>query len=288
MGEVIVVLGNGFDMDLGLNFSFKAYCCYHLCPFCYSDAEYWGDFENKIREDILAWNKNQNIEEAREINMKWQAFKKNFSFFFTAVSDKKELKIREDSFAYSMLRVFSENSEIYTFNYTNPYEYVEIKNYKRFHYVHGRYHRDTFNKKLMTISQSYNMIVGVDYKRMPRNICESEYLSPIIKQLNPSYNKTDIKEKLRKAKAVIFFGFSMGITDSDYFDDFLTAIINGASNCKTIYYITYCKDDFNKFKGNIRRMGYDYSSIEAQVKIILICTGEDVGRKDFKTVLSLI
>lgn len=288
MNEVIVVLGNGFDRDFGLDLSFKAYCSYHLCPFCCSDVEYWWDFENKIREDILAWNKNQDIEEAREINLKWQAFMKNFSFFFTSVSDKKGLKIREDSFAYSMLRSFSDNSEVYTFNYTNPYEYVEMGSGKRFHYVHGRCFRDTFNKELMTISQSHNMIVGIDYNRMPQSVRENEWLSPIIKRLNPSYNKTDIEEKLLCAKTVIFFGFSMGITDSDYFDEFFSAIANGTSTCKMIYYITDKRCCFDKFKENICRMGYGYSSIESQVKIILICTMEDIGREDFRTVLSLI
>ena len=288
MGEVMIILGNGFDRDFGLDLSFKAYCSYHLCPFCCSDVEYWGDFENKIREDILAWNKNQNIEEAREINLKWQAFMKNFSFFFTSVSDKEELKIREDSFAYSMLRSFSDNSEVYTFNYTNPYEYVEMGSGKRFHYVHGRYFRDTFNKELMTISQSHNMIVGIDYNRMPQSVCENKLLSPIIKQLNFSYHKTNIEEQLRKAKTVIFFGFSMGITDSDYFDEFFTSIANGTSICKTIYYITDKQSSFENFKTNIEKMGCVYSLIDTQVKIILICTMENIGHEDFNTVLSLI
>ena len=159
---------------------------------------------------------------------------------------------------------------------------------KRFHYVHGRYFRDTFNKELMTISQSHNMIVGIDYNRMPQSVRENEWLSPIIKRLNPSYNKTDIEEKLLCANTVIFFGFSMGITDSDYFDEFFSAIANGTSTCKTIYYIINKRCCFDKFKENICRMGYGYSSIESQVKIILICTMEDIGREDFRTVLSLI
>lgn len=32
MNETIVILGNGFDRDLGIDLSFNAYCNYHLCP----------------------------------------------------------------------------------------------------------------------------------------------------------------------------------------------------------------------------------------------------------------
>lgn len=291
MKNTVVILGNGFDRDLGINLSFGAYC---RCPKCIAYVEHdedekpWGDFENDIRKKILAWNDKKDDEVAKSINKEWLAFKANFSYFFTWATSKEKLSIDTSSCAYQMLKIFSEKSEVYSFNYTNPYEYVQINSMKEFTYVHGRYYRDSFRKDMMTMSQSPCMIVGIDYKRIHKSVHDNYWLSPIIKQRNPSFHKTDIEEKLLNAKTVIFFGFSMGITDSDYFDEFFTAIINGASICKTIYYITYCKDDFNKFKGNIMRMGYDYSSIETQVKIIIICTGEDVGREDFKTILSLI
>lgn len=288
MCEVIIILGNGFDCDLGLDLSFNAYCHYHLCPFCCSDENFWGNFENKIREDILEWDKNRDEEHAYEINLKWQVFMKYFSSFFTYASDKKGLKIRENSFAYSMLRDFSENSEVYTFNYTNPYEYVEMESGKRFHYVHGRYYSDTYNKKLMVMSQSSSMIVGIDYKRIPQSVHENYWLSLIIKQRNPSFHKTDIEEKLLNAKTVIFFGFSMGITDSDYFDEFFTAITNGTSVCENIYYITINQESFETIKKNINRMGYDYSVIERHVKIIPIYTIQEFDNENFKRVLSLI
>ena len=34
MDETIVILGNGFDRNLGIDLSFNAYCNYHLCPAC--------------------------------------------------------------------------------------------------------------------------------------------------------------------------------------------------------------------------------------------------------------
>lgn len=291
MKNTVVILGNGFDRDLGLNLSFGAYC---RCPKCIAyverdeDDKPWGDFENDIRKKILAWNDNKDDEVAKSINKEWQAFKMNFSYFFTETVSKEKLSINTLSYAYQMLMNFSKKSEVYTFNYTNPYEYVQIKNSKKFNHVHGRYYRDEFNDSMMTISQSHNMIVGIDYKRIPQSVHDNSCLSSIIKQRNPSFHKTDIEEKLLNAKTVIFFGFSMGITDSDYFDDFFTAITTETSICKTIYYIIDCEKEFNKFKENLNQMGYDYSAIERHIKIIPIYTKQEFDNENFKRVLALI
>ena len=291
MKKTLIILGNGFDIDLGINLTFGAYC---RCPKCLAYVEHdedekpWGDFENDIREKILAWNDNKDDEVAKSINKEWQAFKMNFSYFFTETVSKEKLSINTLSYAYQMLMNFSKKSEVYTFNYTNPYEYVQIKNSKKFNHVHGRYYRDEFNDSMMTISQSHNMIVGIDYKRIPQSVHDNSCLSPIIKQRNPSFHKTDIEEKLLNAKTVIFFGFSMGITDSDYFDEFFTIITNETSICKTIYYIIDCEKEFNKFKENLNRMGYDYSAIERHIKIIPIYTKQEFDNENFKRVLALI
>lgn len=291
MKEVVTILGNGFDRDLGINLSFGAYC---RCPKCLAYVEHdedekpWGDFENDIRNKILAWYDNRTDEVAKSISEEWLAFKVNFSYFFTWATSKEKLSIDTFSCAYQMLKNFSEKSEVYSFNYTNPYEYVQINSMKEFTYVHGRYCRDSFRKDMMTMSQSPCMIVGIDYKRIPQSVHDNYWLSPIIKQRNPSFHKTDIEEKLLNAKTVIFFGFSMGITDSDYFDEFFAAITKGISICEVIYYITLNESGFDTFKENIRKMGYDYSSIESQVKITPIYTSQGVENEDFKSVLSFI
>lgn len=287
MKNTIVILGNGFDRDLGINLSFGAYC---RCPKCIAYVEHdeddkpWGDFENDIRQKILEWNDYKDDKVAETINGEWLAFKANLSHFFTWATSEEKLNIDASSCAYQMLKNFSEKSEVYTFNYTNPYEYVQLNFTKEFTHIHGRYYRDTFRKNTMTMSQSSNMIVGIDYKRIPQSVHENYWLSPIIKQRNPSFHKTDIKEKLLNAKTVIFFGLSMGITDSDYFDEFFMTITNGISVCKDIFYITKNQGAFETIKENIRKMGYDYSAIEQHVKIIPIYTEHE----SFKQVLYLI
>lgn len=287
MEKTLIILGNGFDLDLGVNLSFKAYCNNHYC-LAYK-REQWNDFENYMRKRILDWNNNtpNDLNQAKEINNEWQVFKKHFSFFFTEKTTK-DLHINTTSCAYSFLKSFSEKSKVYTFNYTYPYEFVNIAIRKEFIFVHGRYSYDTFKDDFMTVSQSRNMIVGIDYKRTPNNVKENEYLKCIIKRLNNSYEKTNLENDILETEYVIFFGFSMSISDLDYFDNFFSAISIRHTKCKQIYCITKDKNAFNQFIKNIEELGFNTKSIYSHVKITPIYTQDGIENEAFKRVLSLI
>ena len=49
--KTIIILGSGFDKDLGLNNSFEEFSKCHLNPTC-GNAE-WGAFENTLRHKVL-------------------------------------------------------------------------------------------------------------------------------------------------------------------------------------------------------------------------------------------
>ena len=83
--KTLVILGNGFDRDLGIDLSFNAYCRNRHCIAYHPEKKLWSNFENDIRQKILSWDKERNEESAKEINSEWIAFKKNFSYFFTDV-----------------------------------------------------------------------------------------------------------------------------------------------------------------------------------------------------------
>ena len=291
MSETIVILGNGFDRDWGVDLSFNAYCKYPLCIAYdpqYSYKKRWSDFENEIREKILSWYDNKGIDEdAKKINEEWIAFKKNFSYFFTETTNH-QLNINKLSCAYFFLKSFSDRSKVYTFNYTYPYEYLELDFKKEFIFVHGRYYYDSYKKHKMIMSQSPNMIVGIDFKRIPTSIKQNNYFTPIIKRLNNTYLETDIVKDLLKAKYVIIFGLFVGITDSDYFDDFFTAILNKISNCDTIYYVTKDKNSYMDFLNNIELLGYNKQVICSNVNIVPVYTELGTDNSLFKKVLSLI
>lgn len=289
--KTVVILGNGFDKDLGIDLSFNAYCANQYCIAYKSDKKSWGNFENDIREKILEWEKENSEEMEKEINAEWTAFKKQFSYFFTHVVSKAKNNINHSSYAYNMLQNFTDRSSVYTFNYTYPYEYVELDNKKYFIFVHGRYYRDSFYDSHLTMSQSPQMIVGIDCRRIPSLVKESPHLSPIIKRLNSHFVASDIEDNLLYAEEVVFFGFSMSITDADYFDKFFSAIISGEAKCKTLFYITLNEANFDNLQSNIEKMGYEYQTINNLINIIPLYTEERFRTQSERTynhILSII
>ena len=188
------------------------------------------------------------------------------------------------------MKNFSNKSKVYTFNYTYPYEYVELPLQKEFTFVHGRYFFCSYDeyRQILIPSLSQNMIVGIDFKRMPETVKNNHYFIPIIKKLNDAYVETNIIKDLLKAKYVIIFGLSVGITDSDYFDEFFTSISNKTSNCQTIYYITKDEKGYEAFMKNIDILGYDKQIICSNVNIIPLYTEFGTDNDLFRKVLSLI
>lgn len=57
MGNTVLIIGNGFDMDLGIELTFRKWRnCHHCLTYELSKSnpkgELWNDFENTLREYI--------------------------------------------------------------------------------------------------------------------------------------------------------------------------------------------------------------------------------------------
>ena len=147
--SALVILGSGFDIDLGLKNSCADYAKDYRCPVVGNET--WSAFENTLREEVKQWyNQGKDEQKAEELNRLWQVYVKNISWFFTDKSDdffekknKKGRKIRkvQTSCAYWFLKQIKANckSKIYTFNYTNPFEYVDLPQLKDFIHLHGKH-----------------------------------------------------------------------------------------------------------------------------------------------------
>lgn len=84
--SALVILGSGFDIDLGLKNSCADYARSHLCPVV--GNEYWSAFENKLRDEVIQWyNQGKDEQRAEKLNRLWQVYVKNISWFFTDKSD---------------------------------------------------------------------------------------------------------------------------------------------------------------------------------------------------------
>ncbi len=84
--SALVILGSGFDIDLGLKNSCADYSKSHLCPVV-GDKQ-WSAFENTLRNEVIQWyNNGKHEQKAEELNLLWQVYVKNISWFFIEKSD---------------------------------------------------------------------------------------------------------------------------------------------------------------------------------------------------------
>lgn len=225
----ILILGNGFDIDLGMKTKYSQF----------ADSPFWPFHENiTFEEDSLPYflnnSKNQvdtwfDLEEllanyaCRETKLssdKVKQAKEDFSTLTKAL--KLYLEKQEDEFvqmmkslthtrrvkpAHYVLQYFQrkEIKSIYTFNYTNVYRIANqiILNFNDdFNYVHGSTKED-------------NIILGTGDQR---NL-NDEYFE-FYKSASPLYESNNLVEDLNDADEVYIFGHSLGRNDHDYFSEF--------------------------------------------------------------------
>ena len=297
MKNTVLIIGNGFDMDLGINLSFLKWRNSHHC-LSYElsksnpKGDLWNDFEKSLREAILAYHNGTTSSDiqAKDINLFWQGFWKFFSVFFSEeTQDYPDIRTVKENCAYDVLKHLNESSVVFTFNYTYPYEYVNLPPICEFNFVHGRYIKDYFVGGMAMMIQSHNMILGIDYKRMPQQIISNKYLAPIIKKQNPSFEESGIETALDEAENVIFFGHSLGITDSDYFDEFFSKIANDESLCKRIFIITLDQDSYSNIIESAKLWGVDFDRLsKSNIEVIPIFTSLGINQATFKGMLSLL
>lgn len=285
-------------MDLGLNLKFEEYRKHRLCigvelDRCCPKGDNWNNFESCLRDEILKWyNSERDETKAIHINEFWRAFCRYYSVFFTEVTQEyPEKKTVVQHYAFKVLQNLKKDSKVFTFNYTNPYEYVQLDNNETcdFNFVHGRYYKDSFDlKKEALMLQSNFMILGIDKNRIPSEIMENPYLAPIVKQQNPQYTDSGIVNKLMTAETVIFFGHSLGITDADYFEDFFHQIFEDKKICRTIYIITFDSLALQGIYQNVQSWGVNLCELKSHgVKIIPIFTSNPTFSSEFLNMLTL-
>ena len=277
--RTVIILGSGFDIDLGLGNSCAIFSNNHYCPTVGNKT--WSAFEYRIREEVISWYANgKNEEKAEELNLLWRTYVKNISWFFTEQSDK--FKCNKNACAYKFLKRLNPISKIkvYTFNYTNPFEYVDFPQLKDFTHVHGRHCRDSFNKDLMVMSQGHEIILGID-ECIPQEEFSNPNIHALIKKNHPKYKDTEIVYDLSKAQNVILYGFAMGKTDWSYFDKFFNAIKHGSHPCEKLYYVTYDKYSFKDFISNLKGNGFKTD----RIRLIPIYTKYGSKNRQFRKML---
>ena len=266
----VIVLGNGFDLDLGWDTSYKSFYEKHKDWEMYkSDKDSllqyvikqtpgnWFDFERTLHEYTLhraekpypeneAWKIDRDIQD-------YNTFKDQLARF---IKEGSKLPVDENSHAYRLLEAYVGakkrniaisntffSIKLFSYNYTpllNVIRRIEPSMKISYIPVHGRVENNT-------------IIFGFhDDPNIPK-----EYRS-IQKSMDENYKSSDIVTESLKADYLIFFGLSLGYIDGVYFKNLFEQISNLTNpqmiNKHIVFITKDAKTEIN-IKSNLLDMG---------------------------------
>lgn len=289
--DTVIVLGNGFDLDLGWDTSYKSFYEKHNGWRMHQTDEddlfqyvikkvpgNWFDFERTLHEYCLhrakePFPKEDEYKIERDIQ-EYNTFKDQLARF---ISDEAKNPINKDSFAYRLLEAYVKAKmnrisdsfspiRLFSYNYTPLLDVIhQIDNNAKVGYtpVHGR-----------TVNQS--IIFGFhDDPNIPKG-----YRS-IQKSMDDNYKSSDIVTASLQANTIIFFGLSLGYIDGVYFKNLFTQISNLSNPQminKRIVFITLNSKSGNDIKNNLLDMGINLQLLYNSNRIDFVYT--DKVQKD--------
>ena len=214
----VLILGNGFDLDLGWNTKFSDYVKSKYWPknappgsilsyleSCRNIAD-WFDLELEIGKFFSGSATRGDSKYVQEFNQKY--FLKLVDGFKQYLIEATKEPVRQDSIAAIVLSAIMDNSNfssIYSFNYTSLNDIANrLSLYASFNYehVHGSIQND-------------DIIIGA-----PEDVDLNPGYEFLYKTFNEHYTSNSLIHDLRDAREVVFFGHSLGPTDYHYFREF--------------------------------------------------------------------
>ena len=289
--NIIVILGNGFDLDLGLKTSYKEFWQernieltsyrYYISP---SEALYsrleehhknmvannWFDFEEIMRSyasETIKRYESRGDSLSRTASYHGNNLKANIEYFIhlkKTIIDYISIQqdnhnVRTESHAASLLRVMAKKSlfrqyTCYNFNYTNINIFAKELGYKNdltVKYIHGNL-------------QDKNIIFGIGEDQLVNGY-------DFLLKKNQGAKGMLFQEELYKADEVIIFGLAFGRNDIHYFIDFFKSIQSRRISPKITIY-TYNEQEKENIKHRLAEYSIDLSIIMSMKILTMIST----------------
>ena len=250
----VLIIGNGFDLDLGLPTRYsdfakseywpkldrvpdrrsifsiaegKQYQALGLSLLGKSITENWFDLEEALLDYVT--NEVAHLEHdlycPQDDNDYYQVLQSKLCDYLIDVQNNKP--VNKLSIAGKVLKAVLENGNydnIFSFNYTDLNflaKQLGIEQGIQYTHLHGKL-------------SDRSIILGVDGRKLTPGY------EPFHKTASPFYRSHSLPDAIEEANDIVFFGFAFGEIDWGYFDEFFRKILNGATsngrkNCITIF-----------------------------------------------------
>ncbi len=209
----VFIIGNGFDLDLGMKTRYSDFAKSDQWPFENSILALAGHLNNRSKIDkwldlesellIYAQNTKSSYQEGDQ-----RAFVNLVNQLTLYLKTEEQKKLRTDSVAAQVLAAIIENGyfeSIYSFNYTDLHGIASklgIPTEFSYEHVHGSIKDNT-------------LILGIEEQSDVKQGYEFLY-----KTFSSYYESHSIQYDLQEANEVVFFGHSLGHNDYHYFQTF--------------------------------------------------------------------
>lgn len=292
MPKRLLIIGNGFDIDLGLRTRYSDFAKSNFWEKLMrnthgfdqdllaalreaKEKEAWFDIEKTMNEYVRAIRPESLTTDLVDKD------KKNFIEVTKALDkylkdEQKSRTLESNHYAVQVLRLIADvgGFEYYTFNYTSLGDIAISCGIKidtsRITHVHGSLENDS-------------IILGV--LTDPANQLHEQY-SFMYKDNSRFYMSNNMYEDFDKADDIIFFGHSINGMDFPYFKDFFIkqSGMGGEYKSKHITIFTYDDDSNQQIRNSIRNAQVDLTQLFRRNNISIIQTKQmyDDGRNELQ------
>lgn len=291
--NALLVIGNGFDLDLGLKTSYKDFVNNELCdgegrfPFVKgghngmlgeyilraTNIDKWFDLENILAEFACQSSIPSSVgidsirDDYRSLKQALQQYLKSID---VSASDK-------ESSACKIIKALSGFTimppEVYTFNYTDfsrICESLDVHGFGRENYVHGSLEGDI----VFGVGDSFSL---------------SRDLSFLYKTNNPEYRSSCLQDALETSDVVVIFGLSLSEIDYPYFNDFFKHVSEGKFvKRKYIRIFTYDETSKRDIMYNLRQMNKGLIRLFSYSDFEVVMTKEGCDQKKIDEVIEFL
>lgn len=258
MNESSLILGNGFDLNLGLRTTYRQF----------AESEFWTIGNWAVQSGLA-----QTLESEKNENLNWfdlerilakyampkqrvawsplDMLQKDKQCFYALqgslgkyIAHAEEQKIQSTSLAARLLEIITRQypiDNIFSYNYTNLNTFTKQLNlpHLRYKHVHGQC---SDGSQILGISDEIQIRAGYDF---------------LYKTCSPHYLSSNVRYALQRSSFVLFFGHSLGPQDYHYFAQFFKAQSRQdirEQDKKTIFIITYNEESRMDILKQLRRM----------------------------------
>lgn len=281
----VLILGNGFDLDLGWNTRFSDYIKSAYWPknkhpgsiLSYLESRInlvnWFDLEFEIGRYFSGLGTRKDSKITKGINRDY--FLQLADGFAHYLSEVTKAPLISDSVAAKVLSAVLDNSDflsIYSFNYTSLHDIAAnlgLHGHFRYEHVHGSL-------------KDNSLIIGA-----PEDVELNPGYEFLYKTFHEHYGSNSLIHDLHDAKEVVFFGHSLGPTDYHYSQKFFKdQCAEGLSRqaAKKITIFTYDNDSRLAILKQLRQMNEKRTNLlynQNDFKIIMTCKGDCPELQEF-------